>query len=350
MRLYNQFVKTEQGNYIFSPLSVSLGLAITSLGARNQTLKEIRRSTFTSKFPENQIHGQFQQILTVLRRFYEKEQVNFANLFYVNESYKILSSFHGSSLRFYYSKPEIVDLSWLYVLIAREIRDISLFNFSNETVAILINVLFFKSQWRVPFNESLTRKLNFYTKNGSAVKTVFLCDINSNVYYGIQETHNFEVLEKDFISQDFRFGIILPNLGKTTFEEVEKSLILKPFKLNLVTANITIPKFKFQSTFEVANNLKKLGIRNLFLRGKADLSGIEKTQNLYVSNIFHKTVIDIGEKGANAAAVTVFLYDESSAYLPPSRVVNFIADHPFLFYIKHVDTGLILLLGRFIKP
>ena len=166
------------------------------------------------------------------------------------------------------------------------------------------------------------------------------------------KTLHFELLEKAFKSREFRFGIILPNLAKTTLQEVEKKLsanALGSLELLPVTANVTFPKFKFQSNFDLLDDLKKLGIRDLFVKDEADLSGIEKSRSLYVSNALHKVIVEVDEKGAVAAAVTAFKFSGLGSS-GPGRVIIFRADHPFLFYIKHVDTGSILFLGRFYQP
>ena len=226
-------------------------------------------------------------------------------------------------------------------------------DFSQLTVAVLVNALFFKAQWDSPFDEHLTKSHNFFTTPKDAVKTEFLHDPHSKVYYGVHETLHFEVLEKVFISREFRFGIILPNLAKSSFQEVEKTLsadTLKSIDLNSVTANITIPKFKIESSFDLFDNLQQVGIHDLFLAGRADLSGIDESKSLYVSKTLHKAVVEIDEKGAVAAAVTVVIIVGRSGYIPPDHVINFRADHPFLFYIKHVDTGSILFFGRFVQP
>ena len=123
----------------------------------------------------------------------------------------------------------------------------------------------------------------------------------SKCFYGDHKTLHFEVLEKSFKSHQFRFGIILPNLAKITLDKVEKELsadTLKSLDLNSITANVTIPKFKIQSSFDLSDNLQKLGIHHLFLGGKADLSGIEESKSLYVSKVLHKAVVEIDWNGA----------------------------------------------------
>ena len=115
LKLYNKFVETKRGNIIFSPLSISLALAMTSLGARGQTLEEIH-STLAGGFPEEQIHEQFQQIIKVISRKDKNAQVSIANKLYAQKGFKILSSFLDSSKKFYVSDLETVDFRLIFII------------------------------------------------------------------------------------------------------------------------------------------------------------------------------------------------------------------------------------------
>ena len=218
-------------------------------------------------------------------------------------------------------------------------------------VLFLVNALYFEAQWASPFNERVTKTQHFFINQNSrkTVKTKFLHDPKSKAFYGIHKTLHFEVLEKLFKSPEFRFGIILPNLAKTSLQEVEKKLsanALESFKLDPVIANITIPKFKIDSSFDLSETLPKVGIIRLFSKDKANLSGILESKGLYVSKALHKTVVEIDENGSVAAAATAIQVSIRGG----SAVINFRADHPFLFYIKHVNTSSMLFFGRFSQP
>ena len=114
LQLYNKFVESKKGNIIFSPLSISLALAMTSLGARGQTLEEIH-STLAGGFQEDQIHEQFQQIMKVIPRNNKNEQVSIANKLYAQKGYRILSSFLESTQKFYGSELKTVDFRLIFI-------------------------------------------------------------------------------------------------------------------------------------------------------------------------------------------------------------------------------------------
>jgi serpin B len=68
---------------------------------------------------------------------------------------------------------------------------------------------------------------------------------------------------------------------------------------------------------------------------------------LYISEVFHKTFIEVDEKGTEAAAATAVVMMAGSAFHPnPPQPIEVRVDRPFLFAIQHRDSGACLFLGR----
>jgi serpin B len=90
-----------------------------------------------------------------------------------------------------------------------------------------------------------------------------------------------------------------------------------------------------------------MGMRDAFDRGRADFSNMAELQ-LFISLVLHKAFVSVDEQGTEAAAATAALMSRTSA--PAEPTVEFRADHPFLFLIRHRETGVILFIGRFAGP
>jgi serpin B len=94
-----------------------------------------------------------------------------------------------------------------------------------------------------------------------------------------------------------------------------------------------------------------MGMPTAFTGGAADFSGMDGTNNLYISDVIHKAFIDVNEEGTEAAAATAVVMDLAMAApggSPP--VPEFRADHPFVFLIQDRETGTILFIGRVTNP
>jgi serpin B len=111
--------------------------------------------------------------------------------------------------------------------------------------------------------------------------------------------------------------------------------------------DIQVPKFRFNTRFSLKDALARLGVRQAFDVGRADFSGINgKTSDLFLCDILQAAMIDVHEKGIEAAAAVEYISADSYGGEP----VTFHADHPFVFVVRDNRTGCILFLGRLVDP
>ena len=110
--------------------------------------------------------------------------------------------------------------------------------------------------------------------------------------------------------------------------------------------SIGLPKFTQETTLPLNEDLQKLGLKNMF-SNNADFSGITDEEGLKVSHVVQKAFIEVDEEGTVAAAATAAVLKTKS--LPP-KIPKFIADHPFIFYLRDKESGILLFQGRVINP
>jgi serpin B len=112
---------------------------------------------------------------------------------------------------------------------------------------------------------------------------------------------------------------------------------------------VWLPKFKQTGTLSLKDTLSALGMRKAFSNGEADFSGMNGGRDaLFISAVEHKAFIDLNEEGTEAAAATGAAM--AQLIMPQGPLPVFRADHPFLFAICDVRTGLVLFLGRVVQP
>uniref|UniRef100_A0A673LT87 Serpin B6 n=1 Tax=Sinocyclocheilus rhinocerous TaxID=307959 RepID=A0A673LT87_9TELE len=121
----------------------------------------------------------------------------------------------------------------------------------------------------------------------------------------------------------------------------------KPSKMLQEEVQVSLPKFKMAETYGMVQFLRSMGMEDVFDPQKVNLSGMSSNNNLVVSKVIHKAFVEVNEEGTEAAAATGITITTTSMPLPPK---TFIADHPFLFFIRHNPSNSILFYGRFCSP
>merc|ERR1719295_805282 len=99
-----------------------------------------------------------------------------------------------------------------------------------------------------------------------------------------------------------------------------------------------VPRFKFESAMDLKAALQAMGVEAAFGDG-ADFGGmVEGGGGLCVSEVVHKAVIEVNEKGTQAAAASAVVM---SRCLPPTKRF----DYPFTWYIVDMDKKVALFEG-----
>ena len=136
-----------------------------------------------------------------------------------------------------------------------------------------------------------------------------------------------EDLEKDLQESDF-----LPIFEKNKRESL---------------VELMIPKFKIESKINLKNILSNLGMEEMFQPSITGLKGISG-EVLFVSDVIQKAFIEVDETGTEAAAATAVIVVKRTGFF--RKIDRFVADHPFLFFIRDLQTNLVLFQGRVTKP
>uniref|UniRef100_A0A8C5RHS9 Serpin domain-containing protein n=1 Tax=Laticauda laticaudata TaxID=8630 RepID=A0A8C5RHS9_LATLA len=106
---------------------------------------------------------------------------------------------------------------------------------------------------------------------------------------------------------------------------------------------IFLPKFKMEEEYSLIPTLSKMGMKDVFKPGKADLSAMSGNWDLVVSQVHHKAYIEVNEEGTEAAAATGVVVSHTS-------IPEFKVNRPFLLIIKHNSTKSIIFAGKLSSP
>ncbi len=115
--------------------------------------------------------------------------------------------------------------------------------------------------------------------------------------------------------------------------------------------DVSLPKLKAESEFDLDKILSAMGMPLAFEKFKANFRGMRKLspgENLYISKVVHQASVDVNEEGTQAAAATAVVMTVTESVPPPPKI--FKADRPFLFFIRHLKSGVIPFIGRYSQP
>lgn len=368
------YAKVKGGqNVLFSPASARIALAMTYAGAKGATAEQMAKVLALPNDPKahdafGAILGQWQSWTTVKVPTSVEEpnqpfQLRVANRLFGQKG-RPFSPAYLSLLTDKYGAPlEQIDFKaapeparkhineWVEDHTEKRIKDLLPANsVKSDTKLVLVNALYFKADWVQKFEKTATRDADFFVAAGSKVKAPMM---NKTDHYEYAETADAQVLQMRYVGAPVAMTIVLPR-AKDGLAQLEASLTPAALadwtgKLKQERVNVSLPKFKVESTFQLAETLGQLGMTDALDAGKADFSGMDGTRELFIGAVIQKTFCNVDESGTEAAAATAVMMRAGGA-APTAPPKDFTADHPFLFMIRDTKTGSLLFIGRLVKP
>ncbi len=362
--------QNDDDNLFFSPYSISLALAMTEAGARGETQAEMDRALHFD-LPQERLHPALNALDRAVRATPEgvskedKDQVfqlSIANAVWGQKDYPfrqeyldLLAEQYGAGLRVvdYRADPDGARQQinqWVSDETRAKIPElIPNAAIDTETRMVLANAIYFKAGWMEPFDPENTGPAQFTRADGST-KDVWMMVQSGHFPYTSSE--GWQALELPYVGGTAGMLVLLPAPGRfADFEAALNAELLAQIvrEISSREAIVYLPRFKYESSFELADVLQTLGIQRAFQFGAADFSDMADTNELYISRVIHKATVAVDEAGTEAAAATAVIAAAGAAP-GESEPVIFRADRPFLFLIRDRETGTVLFLGRVMEP
>ncbi|XP_067434655.1 serpin peptidase inhibitor, clade B (ovalbumin), member 1, like 3 isoform X6 [Thunnus thynnus] len=357
--------KNNTANIFFSPFSISSALAMVLLGARGNTATQMSECLKTHNIQDD-IHASFAKLLSELNKADAPYALSVANRLYGEQSYQFVEEFLTLTRKHYSAELESVDFinkseaarlninNWVEKNTQGKIKDLLTQDaVDNMTRLVLVNAIYFKGNWNKQFQESATRdaKFNLNKNQSKPVKMMYQKTKFPLTY--IPEA-NCQILEMPYKGKELSMLIFLPNEmedSSTGLEKMEKELTYdnfvewtRPDMMDEIEVQVGLPRFKMEEKYDMKEVLMSMGMVDAFTI--SDFSGMSPANNLVLSKVIHKAFVEVNEEGTEAAAASGAVMMLRCALRPAS----FIADHPFLFFIRHNPSMSILFAGRYCSP
>jgi serpin B len=215
-----------------------------------------------------------------------------------------------------------------------------------STILLIINAIYFNASWNNEFPVDGTMSEIFLSSAKDSVQCKMMNTFIESNYY---EDEMMQVVEILYQNNKASMIVFLPKKEITINNENFNYSYFKKVlgKLENRNINLALPKFKIESNYELSESLQKMGMKSAFSPG-ADFSGISGSKNLKIDKILHRSIIDVSEKGTEAASSTAVISTRSTKIA--KEPVEFKANRPFYFIIKQNPGNLILFMGHLVKP
>jgi serpin B len=388
--IYKQLSSQDRKNLFLSPLSIHTALAMTFLGSRGNTAREMATVLHLEMNQDSLLEG-YDALLTRIRfdpKVLDREsaesaqpamengevvcradlpsQLRMANALWAERRYPFEAKYMERVQRHFRARLDTLDFGrrpdpardvinrWVERQTCDRIKDlIPPGLIDGFTRLILANAIYFKDKWEDVFWDRATKDRPFYLPEG---KTVSVPQMQQTGDFDYAETDGLQLLGLPYRDREVEMVVVLPRANnglaglekRFTAENLDRWLT----KLHRREVEVTLPKWTFERGVMLKDVLRTMGITQAFAWPGADFTGMSSTGGLYISQVVHKAFVAVDENGTEAAAATVEDMKAGAVAvesLKPKPVI-FTADHPFVFLIRHRASGAILFLGRVANP
>lgn len=348
----------KDGNVFLSPLSASMALGMTMNGAAGTTLDQMRQALGFGAQSLSDINTAYQGLIALLRGLDPKVRFELANAIWYDTRFGpfIAAGFLADVRQWFdaeagplaFGTPESVSTINAWASQHTDGRiDHVIDDTGGDLVMILANAIYFKGDWRDPFDADLTAPAPFTTLAG---ETVDVPTMHRDSWLRLGSMPGARVVEIPYGGNAYAMTLLLPDAGTNINDFVDA---LTPVAWNTAVAGLTdreleirMPRFTLAWKDTLQSPLKRMGMQVPFVGGAADFTRLSPARghDLYISFVKQDTYVDVNEEGTEAAAVTTVGIGEVSLPLPV------VVDRPFVFAIRERLSGTILFIGKIVDP
>jgi serine protease inhibitor len=343
-------------NLFISPLSISAALTMAYNGADGSTKAAMKQTLGFQPQTDQQINQSYQDLFALFGGLDSRVTFTAANSIWHGQQYQLAAPFVQKNQTYFGATVQGVDFGaaatkdvinhWVSTNTQGRIPTIV-----NQTtvddVMYLINAIYFKGAWTYRFDPQLTRPEPFRFENGSTRNVEFMTLLRGK-YLRYQDAQQ-QVIDLPYGNRQFSMTLVVPQ-GSNTLASVAGRLNSSQLASWLGAADTTnlelhLPKFRLEYEKELSESLSQLGMDVAF-GSQANFSQMLAggPGNLAISEVKHKTFLEVNEEGTEAAAATSVGIVVTS--LPPSVRI----DRPFVFLIREKSSNAILFIGQLTNP
>lgn len=347
----------EEGNknVFISPSSIALALSMVYNGANGETKSAMQKTLQFQNLDIATVNQESLGLINSLKNPDPKVELSVANSVWARNGVDFKKDFLSTVGSYFNAEISTLDFSnsnaantinaWVSKNTKGKIPTIVTPPIPDSMVMYLINAVYFKGSWTTEFDKKLTEDRNFTTADGVSKKHPLMRQHGDLPYL---ETEDFQSVSLPYGKNErLSMYVFLPkNLNSfvQTLDTNKWNDWMKQYKETEGT--ILLPRFKMEYEKGLIPLLTQLGMGVAF-QDNADLTGIGNS--LKISEVKHKTYVDVNEEGTEAAAVTSVGVSATSV-MPAQKTFYMEVNRPFFFVIRDNQTQEVLFIGTIQNP
>ncbi|MFD1144138.1 serpin family protein [Larkinella insperata] len=353
LKRINEQAKKDE-NIFVSPLSLHMALGMLLNGAAGQTADEMKKAMHLDGVSLADANQTYELLMQGLPTADPKVTTKLANSVWYRNGFSVEPSYLDATKKTFNAQisgedfnnpaPVITKINqWASDNTNAKIKNV-IQEIKDNHVLFLLNALYFKGDWKRPFDPKSTVDAPFELASGST-KQVKLMTMTGGLRHAFRPTYG--AFQLPYGNGTYSMTVLLPNenssvdalisnLNATEWAELQQSL--KETKVA-----IGLPKFTLEYEANLNDALSQMGMPTAFTDA-ANFTGISTKEGLKVSYVKQNTFVAVDEKGTEAAAVTSIGVETTS--MPPSLI----CDRPFVVLITEKETGSVLFMGKIMNP
>ncbi|HEY9639290.1 MAG TPA: serpin family protein [Coleofasciculaceae cyanobacterium] len=359
-QLFSQLVQQDPAqNLMISPTSVAIALSMLYNGAQGETQQQIANTLELQGLSLEDLNHANAALKTVLEQADPSVKLAIANSLWGNQQITFKPDFMARMRSFYTAEVKTLDFNdpaavntinrWVEHHTEGKIPTI-LDQINPNEAMFLINAVYFKGQWQQKFDTAQTSDRPFTLLDGSTRNHPLMSQSGNYLY---QENDRFQAVSLPYGDGRLSMDVFLPKPGVSLTQFYPELLSTRHWNTAMThftrrDGTIQLPRFQYEYTVRLNDALKSLGMPLAFDPDAADLKGLTE-QASHVSEVRHKTFIEVNETGTEAAAVTSIAVQTTSLQLP-TEPFTMTVDRPFFYTIRDHKTGAILFMGCLVNP
>jgi len=360
--LFAQLNDPDEPNQFYSPYSIHQALSMTMNGNEGEVLQEfVDLLRYEGMSMEDANRGS-KELTEFLLQVDPKVKLAIANAIWYKQEYQVKVPFKDTAREYYNAEiagldihnPNSVNIinNWIAQKTNNLIKDM-LDGIPSNAVMYLVNAIYYKADWKYQFDASKTKKEKFYISPVNDVQVDMMTTDKATAYKTYQG-NDYLYFEIPYSTGQYSMGILYNQQGD--FDQISQYLNLgnlEMWRQNAQERNFILKMPKFKMKYKMANmkdDLMEMGLVKPFSFHPDNFTKLfsNPTDDLKISRVIHDAMIEVDEKGTEAAAATIVEVVERVSL--PSFPSVIVLDKPFIFFIQEKHSGAILFMGKLGDP